>query len=61
MKKEKAKKLTEAWALKHEGLSAAEISRRIDVRRATVIVWFEQEEYQDRRGWAKGNLAGRPR
>ena len=26
------------------------------MRRATVIVWFGQGEYQDRRGWAKGSL-----
>jgi len=50
------KKFTEAVALKREGLSTAEIARRLDVRRATLIAWFRHEHYQDRRGWAKGEL-----
>jgi hypothetical protein len=50
------KKFLEAVALKNEGLSTAEIARRLAVRRATLVAWFQHDAYQDHRGWTKGEL-----
>src|SRR5581483_8036789 len=50
------KKFIEAVALRGEGLCTAEIARRLGVRRATLIAWFQHEHYRDHRGWAKGEL-----
>src|SRR3990172_13437923 len=50
------KKFLEAVALKNQGMATAEIARRLDIRRATLIAWFQQDHYQDQRGWAKGEL-----
>lgn len=50
------KKFLEALSLKQEGLTTAEIARRLGVSRPTLIAWFQHEHYQDRRGWVKGEL-----
>lgn len=50
------KKFLEAVSLKQEGLTTAEIARRLGVSRPTLMAWFQHEHYQDRRGWAKGEL-----
>jgi hypothetical protein len=50
------KKFLEALTLKDEGLTTAEIARRLGIRRATLVAWFQHDHYQDHRGWAKGTL-----
>lgn len=56
MLKETAKKLFEkAQRLSEQGVSKSEISRRLHVRRATIVEWLSRSEYQDHRGWQKGH------
>lgn len=37
-----------------EGKSKSEISKRLNIRRATVIDWLSKEFHEDKRGWTKG-------
>ncbi len=50
------KTFLEAVALKSEGLTTAEIARRLAIRRATLSTWFQHDRYRDQRGWTKGEL-----
>lgn len=53
-KRRSKKKFNDARRLKTEGVSTSEIARRLDMRRATLVTWLKEDEYQDDRGWNKG-------
>lgn len=40
--------------MKNQGISTKEISRRLGIRKATIISWLNQETYKEKRGWKSG-------
>lgn len=40
--------------MREKGLNHSEIARQLNIRRATVIQWLAEEQYEDERGWRKG-------
>ena len=52
--RKKLKNFQEAHCLYQEGKSKKQIAKKLNVSRPTIIQWLKQKDYQDNRGWIKG-------
>lgn len=48
------KNFQEVHSLKNQQVGVNEISRRLGIRKATIIEWLSRDAYEDNRGWHQG-------